>query len=435
MKHLSKMLFLSIILFSCQNGQLKESKVITTDIDNFWIAYDLIRQESDSLKQIKLLEALYLKKGTPGLEGIIEAKRYRPEEFVEMINHYPKFLESVKSNTFKAAQLSKKLEKGINKLKDIYPELKPAKIYFTIGAMRSGGTTKDSLVLIGSELAMVDEQTDISEFEGGMKNWATNYIATKPLENIILLNVHEYVHTQQNPIPNSLLYQCLWEGVAEFVSTKAMEVSSASPAIDYGKNNPKVIQAFEHEMFYERTNEWLWSNAPNQFEIRDLGYYIGYEICERHYESASDKKKAIEELIEIDYSKTKNVDAFIDETKVFTQPLTLLRAEDEKIRPKVMSIKQFQNNSKNVAPNTSRITIVFSEPMNIEHRGFEFGPLGEQNVLRVQNVIGFSDNGMEFTFEVKLKPNKQYQSLVSNRFQSKNGIPLNPYLIDFKTKK
>jgi len=131
MKHLIKILFLSIILFGCQTGQQKESNVITTDVDNFWIAYDLIKQESDSLKQLKLVEELYLTKGTPGLEGIIQARRYTPEEFVDMINHYPKFLESVKPNTTKAAQLSKDLEKGINKLRDIYPELKPAKIYFT----------------------------------------------------------------------------------------------------------------------------------------------------------------------------------------------------------------------------------------------------------------------------------------------------------------
>jgi hypothetical protein len=39
-------------------------------------------------------------------------------------------------------------------LKVVYPELRHAKIYFTVGAMRSNGTTLDSMVLIGSEFAM-----------------------------------------------------------------------------------------------------------------------------------------------------------------------------------------------------------------------------------------------------------------------------------------
>jgi len=229
-----------LISAGCKPQKSKSVNVISADIDKFWMAFDTISQQTDSLKKMQLLEELYLSKGSLGLQGIIEAKRYQKEEFLNMIDNYPRFLQSVRPNTQKAKQLSSDLEGGIEKLKAIYPELHAAKIYFTIGAMRSGGTTRDSLVLIGSELAMVDHQTDISEFEGRMKDWAENYIATKPLDNIVLLNVHEYVHTQQNPIPNNLLYQCVYEGIAEFVSTKAMETTSTSPAIAYGKNNSEV---------------------------------------------------------------------------------------------------------------------------------------------------------------------------------------------------
>ncbi|MCB4235398.1 hypothetical protein LDL59_10835 [Kaistella anthropi] len=47
---------------------------------------------------------------------------------------------------------------GIEKLRKIYPELKPAKIYFTIGALRTNGTYSHNLVLIGSEIAMTDKK-------------------------------------------------------------------------------------------------------------------------------------------------------------------------------------------------------------------------------------------------------------------------------------
>ena len=29
-------------------------------------------------------------------------------------------------------------------------------------------------------------------------------------------------------------------------------------------------------------NQWPWSDAPNDFNVRDLGYYIGYALCERY---------------------------------------------------------------------------------------------------------------------------------------------------------
>lgn len=92
--------------------------------------------------------------------------------------------------------------------------------------MRTNGTTRDSLVLIGSELAMADSSTDISEFEGRTKEWLETFFGTNSMEGLVLLNVHEYVHTQQNPIPDNLLHIALYEGVAEFVSVKAMGVPS-----------------------------------------------------------------------------------------------------------------------------------------------------------------------------------------------------------------
>lgn len=71
--------------------------------------------------------------------------------------------------------------------------------------------------------------------------------------------------------------------------------------------------------------------------------------------------------------------------------------------------------------------------MNTNHRGFDFGPLGENNVLRVKNVVGFSEDGKSFTFEVELKPDQKYQSLITNSFRATNGVNLKPYLIDIKT--
>lgn len=53
--------------------------------------------------------------------------------------------------------------------------------------------------------------------------------------------------------------------------------------------------------------------------------------------------------------------------------------------------------------------------------------------LRVKNVVGFSEDGKSFTFEVELKPNQRYQSLVTNRFRTINGISLKTFLIDITT--
>lgn len=420
------------LFFSCQSNEIRQNNVVTSDIDNFWIAYDEVIAEPDSIKQLALFDSLYIQKGTLGLEKIMEARNYTKQRYVDLINRYPKYWNSIRANTFKSKQMAEELNAGIQKLKAIYPSLKPAKIYFTIGAMRTNGTTRDSMVLIGSELAMADPSTDISEFEGRTKNWLEHFFGTNPLKGLVLLNVHEYVHTQQNPIPNNLLHMVLYEGVAEFVSVIAMDEPSATPAIEFGKNNLAVRDKFQREMFWERTYDWLWSNTPNEFEVRDLGYYIGYAIAELHYNQSTDKQQAIQELIELDYQSPEKINALIDQTAFFTKPLDSLRKEDRAFRPSVRGISEFGNGSKDVDSNVKQITIEFSDKLNGYNTGVDYSELGEAAFPKITNR-SWAPDSMSWTMEVELIPNKQYKFWIGENFRSEKNIPLLPYLIEFRT--
>lgn len=434
MKKILVLFSVSVLLFSCKDTKPKNDNVITSDIDLFWSAYDKVIKESDTLKQIQIIQNDYINKGSVGLEKIIELRDYTADSYVELINRYPKYWNSVRNNTLKAKNLADQLNNGVAKFNEIYPKMKPANIYFTIGAMRTNGTTQDSLVLIGSELAMADTKTDISEFEGRTKEWLETFFGANPLKGLVLLNVHEFVHTQQTNPPAILLYQVLSEGIAEFVSVKAMDLPSDAPAIEFGKNNPKVREKFEKEMFYNQSYDWLWSNSPNEFKVRDLGYYIGYSIAENHYERAKDKTKAIETLIELDYSNQEKIDTFIDSTAFFSQHISKLRTDFEKQQPTVIGFEPFQNGSESVSIKTRQFTVQFSESM-IHQTNFEYGPLGEDAVIRYKKEIGYSENDTKYSFEIEdLKPNKRYQIVIGSGFESKNGFPLKPYLIDFKTK-
>jgi hypothetical protein len=122
-KFLIFLLLLSTKLFS-QN-------LITYDIDNFWAAYDKITATKDVTKQYEYINKGYIDKGSPGLKAIMEARNYNDSSYIDAINSYPLFWTSVRKNTFKAKQFAKDIEIDLNKLKKIYPTLKPAKIYFT----------------------------------------------------------------------------------------------------------------------------------------------------------------------------------------------------------------------------------------------------------------------------------------------------------------
>ncbi|MEZ4779641.1 MAG: Ig-like domain-containing protein [Flavobacteriaceae bacterium] len=429
--------FLAFLVFSCENPSSSPKNIVTSDIDHFWEAYDKIIATEDSTLQYQWLDSLYFQKGTKGLHAIREARNYTPKDYIDAINNYPKFWNSVRKNTLKANTFAYELEQGIENLRQLYPDLKPAKIYFTIGALRTNGTTLDSLVLLGSELAMTDKNTVVSEFPEPLRSGRRAFFDRNPIDNLVLLNVHEYVHTQQKPALENLLSFSIREGVAEFVSCKAMGVPSSTPAVSFGKNNDAVRQKFERELFYgNNLYQWLWSDSPNEFGVRDLGYYIGYELSERYYTQASDKNQAIKNLIELDYTNEKEVEEFVNGTGFFSNTLENLYQDYENRRPIVKAIQPFQNNSEKVNPKTNQITVVFSEPMNEEFRNFDYGPLGEEAVVRFKELIGYSEDGTMLTFEIEpLEPNKQYQLLIGWGFRNLENVPLKPYLIDFKTDK
>lgn len=407
-------------------------KIITSDIENFWNAYDKIMVEKDSVKQLNLIQTLYINKGTPGLDGIMRARRYSAPEYVFAINHYPKFWQSIRKNTLKSKEFSKDIQKAIDNLKKIYPDLKPVNIYFEIGILRTGGTSIDGMSLIGSEVAMADESTVTTEFDETYPH-LRNYFNTNPIEDVVFLNVHEYIHTQQKEtIGNSLLSQTLMEGVAEFLAEIALNQKSPNPQIEFGfKNETKIKAEFEKEMFSPNIYNWIMNSPENQFKMRDLGYFVGYAICKKYYENASDKKAAVKEMIELDYNNESDLIQFVEKTNYFEKSLSVYKKEFENSRPKVIGIQPFENGNQNVNPETKQITIQFSEQLQ-SNTSIDYGPLGKDFSPKITDRF-WSEDYKSFHLKVELEPNKHYQLTIESNFRNANDFPLVPYLIDFKT--
>ncbi|MBB6501168.1 DUF2268 domain-containing putative Zn-dependent protease [Pedobacter cryoconitis] len=406
---------------------------VTTDIDNFWAAYDQIITTKDSTQQYEYLNRYFITQGSPGQLAMMKARGYTSKSYIEAIFKYPVFWNSIRSNMFRAKDFSAEISGNVTKLKTLYPDLRPAKIYFTVGAFRSGGTTMDSLVLIGSEIAMVDDQTDAQEFQTTLPD-LYNYFKTNPINTLVFTNVHEYVHTQQKTTEaNNLLGQAVLEGVAEFLAEKATGKASIASALSYGKTHRKRVQeVFSSVMFNGSNGFWLYNNEENEFGTRDLGYYVGYAICESYYNRSNNKKQAIKEMIELDYNNEMDLDRFVTHSGYFEKSVATLKKEYEYNRPFVKSVEPV--NHKAVSASITEITINFSEVMDKRYRNFELGPLGKEKLLQLKKFLGFSEDGRSVSFQIEIQPDHQYQILVGKGFRNIKGLPLKEYLIDFKTK-
>ncbi len=430
---IKSILLLLCLLNSPIFAQHFNQKIVTQDIDNFWVAYDSIHTTTDSVKQLRFINDLYIKKRTPGLDGFMQVRRYKDAEFVKAINMYPQYFNSIRARTINSNVYKDTIIDYINRLYAIYPKLKPSTVYFAFGVFRSGGTYYKNSVLLGAEFLFATQNSPISELparnQRGIKENA-------PVD-IPLTALHEYIHTQQkqNWVEGDIIIRCVAEGVAEFIST-LLTNKPLSPSVAFGKKNKDiVVKKYMEEIFQNnKVGNWLWNKNENELIVNDLGYYIGYEICESYYNKSKDKQKAIKELIELDYFDEKAFAKIVDGSGFLPMTYAQMDAKYKASLPQISKIMPFNKGDKNVSPALDEITIEFNAPMDTCCRSFDYGKLGKNHSIQIDKVIGWSEDKKRFTFKIKpLKPNKEYQFVLSNFAKQSDNNRLEPYSINFTT--
>lgn len=424
---------LTIISF----GQKTNSKnIYTSDIDNFWIAYDSIQSTNVYSQKIKFINSLYIDKGTKGLKTFMKVRDYNDTIYIKLIDSYPKFWNSIRPNTLTIRNKTKELTKAVKKLKKLYPELKEGEMYFTIGGLRSGGTLYENMVLVGAEIATGTPKTDVSEFEN---DWLKNVFSKHSLDNIISLNIHEYVHTQQKQNNSELLlHHAIKEGSCDFITELVLESPIEKQYTYYGNNNfSELKKKFKEEMFLNDYSNWLY-NGSQKGEAADLGYFIGYEICKAYYNQAKNKKQAIKEIIELNYKSEKDVENFLKKSGFYKEGFdkNQLIKEYKQKQPYIVKIEPFENGSTNVNSSVKEFRIIFSKPMNPKEYSIQFSKKGKEYSPKITKA-NFDNNNTTFVLSLELIPTKEYEFIISNGFKSEDGYALkldnNELIVNFKT--
>ena len=424
-------LTLLISLHASSQPAAPAHSVVTTDIDNFWVAYDSAQTTADSLSQLHFIQTLYVEKGTPGLKAFMEARDYTAPEWVSVIRRYPKFWQSIRPDIISLKSRAEEIAVYIQKFKELYPQLSAAKIYFTVGCLHSGGTTMDSLILIGTEIAAGNPHTDVSEFPD---KWLSGVFQSATTSRIVPLNMHEYVHTQQKKTaPQNLLGIALREGAADFIAELVLGSPMKTNYIDYGKaHEPDLKRSFAAEMFSASTSRrWLWTGTEFR-AIPDLGYFMGYTICGAYYKQTQDKQQAIRDIIELDYADTIATENFLKTSgyyPVFPDKATTLAAIGDHIPTQTVS-PPFVNGDSTVAPGPQTIYLQFSQPLA---EGGYWIHAGEESKDSFPTItkMELSVSKRTLTLQVMLLPGRSY-TLV-NEFLSTEGYNAKSQL-RFKTR-
>lgn len=291
-----KLISFCLLFSSSLNAQIEVS---TSDINNFFTAFDSLEKVSSKIAKADIIRKMYLDKGSWAVKFIMEQYQYKAVDWVEYIEKNKEKL--VKNRRFLLSVLEQKpeIDAKLAYFKQIYPAFRDAKVGFFIGVGHFGGRVETRDVLIGAEVIAHEK-----------KDWAVSYVT------------HEFVHTQQKLGNYPLLAHSVHEGTADFVSELVNQKEQVeiypSDYIGFGNKNESAV--------WDTFKLYINSNVKGKFfnflygtpgfkingkYMTDLGYFMGYKIAKAYYNNATDKKQALTEIISLDYADNEKVRAFV----------------------------------------------------------------------------------------------------------------------------
>lgn len=295
-------LFIATIASAQSDPQLNRDprtvKFVTSDIANFWRAYDLAAKETDKAKRIAIFQTEYLDKGSAGLKDFLRLRIKSAENLVNTIDRMPKYYESIRSQTLQVARMEKRMRAAFQKFKSIYPEAVFPDVYFLIGVTSSGGTTGPSGLLIGTEMYSRTAKTPMDEVSAWLR------VVLSSIDAVPAIVAHESCHYNQryNTAPNQrhLLGKSLQEGACDTIGELISGRNINEHLKTYGRtHDAEIWRDFEADMYKPDISNWMYNATTAKDRPADLGYYVGYLITQAYYRNAKDKSKAVYDILNI----------------------------------------------------------------------------------------------------------------------------------------
>lgn len=286
-------------------NNFSKAKLLQSDVKLFYKSFNLALKDTSNAATIFKNE--YFLKGTVGLQDFFSTKIRDEKVFAKYVLKNKDFYSSIKSTLMNINSLEKEIYKNLGTFKKLYPEAVFPNIYFVIGRQTSNGTVSENGLLIGAEV-MSKTSLNSSKWKKEDLDWVLNF------SQIPVTISHEIIHFNQTGMEDdkTLLKHSLIEGSAEFLA----ELIANKTDGEYSKfkGREKVIWSdFKKEMNQNLYYEWLEDNEPRR--PRNGMYWIGYIICKSYYKSATDKAKAIQEILNIkdsqDFFQKSKADEYI----------------------------------------------------------------------------------------------------------------------------
>ncbi|MDX1394513.1 MAG: DUF2268 domain-containing putative Zn-dependent protease [Gemmatimonadota bacterium] len=270
-------------------------RIVTSDLENFWRAWDRAATAETWDDSVAAFEALYREQGSEGLADFFGSRIEDVPTLLREIRSAPRYYAALRPQTPRVQEFVPEIHRMFADWLELYPEADLPDVFFVIGRRTSGGTTSAGRLLIGTE--MYGRTPDTPDEE--LSDWQRDVLA--PIDRIPAIVAHELIHTQQRATrPQTLLGRVIQEGMCDFLGELISGLNINAHVHEWADARAAELWADFREVMGEReTNAgWLYG-ARSEDEPADLGYWLGYRITEAYYEKAGDRGAAIREILTI----------------------------------------------------------------------------------------------------------------------------------------
>ncbi|WP_299822052.1 DUF2268 domain-containing putative Zn-dependent protease [uncultured Pontibacter sp.] len=274
----------------------RKLEAIYSDVALFWHAFDQLQHAQSKEDSIRILDQEYIYKGSAGVQQFLQGRISSGKYLQKTISQHPNYYTYLRSHTTKLNKILPRLDKHYKRLKKLYPDTDIPKVYFVIGALNSAGTIQQDPI-VGVDMFGYYPETPKQELSPWLKS------VLRPIEEIDVVVMHELVHMLQKgneDTENTLLKKSIGEGAADFVGELVTNSNINKHIHDYGNAHERELwHEFKRQMHDTDISNWLYNGLTSKNRPGDLGYYVGYKICEAYYQSSKNKKQAIKEILNI----------------------------------------------------------------------------------------------------------------------------------------
>jgi hypothetical protein len=293
------MVFRSVIcfalLFSWLNANSQDAGVQFTDVDinTFWKYYDQFKKDtaSNPFKE-------FFAETSPALKEFVERWQDGEKYWKRNTLYHAAHLDHVRNSEIRLEDYHTEVQKYFSDFQKLYPEAQAPKVHFVIGALTTLCHTNKHGVVIAVDIFC----DSAKQHPGPFKPLSYRELPVRTTECIIHYN------SRTAYIGYTLLREAIVEGSVSFltslISPAYKEKLLASEAFRYGEAHDEVlVKEFLRRKYDMDFTGWT-RYGGSKGRPGGLGDWIGYKITEAYYHNTPDKKKAIDDILEInDFEK------------------------------------------------------------------------------------------------------------------------------------